>query len=467
MASDGRHQATLVALATPPGQGAIAMIRMTGRRVRPILDEVLRKPGAPTRLTLDHRRATLAQLVDPADGAPIDEVLVTYFAAPRSYTGEDVAEICLHGGPWLVAEAIRVVTSLGADPARPGEFTRRALMFGKLDLARAEAVQALVVAQSSAAAKLAAQQLAGGLSARYERLRADLVVLGALLEGPLEFPEDTAEDEDRAAAEALALLGGVEGAIRCLMGNDQAARRIVSGLSIPIIGRPNVGKSSIFNGLLGSDRAIVSPRPGTTRDCIEGMVTVAGQLVRLIDTAGIGVALDELDAEAMRRAEQALDEADAVVLVLDRSAPPHSSDAELAERLLGRSVIVVANKSDLPPRLSHDDVASLNLPSSPILASAADGTGLPTLWEKLGEAVEHLSGPRTGTHDLVTSARQRALLARASEDLDRAGANIRGRRSELAVEDVRVAALTLGEILGESAPDAVLDEVFRTFCIGK
>jgi tRNA modification GTPase len=460
------ERATIVALATGPVQAALATIRMSGPRVHEILARVLRRPGSALSLSLEARRATVAHFMDPADGETIDEIVVTFFPGPRSYTGEDLAELSLHGGPWLVAEANRVLTTLGATQARPGEFTRRALLAGKLDLARAEAVQALVTAQSGAAAKLAARHLAGELSERYQRIRHGLVSIAACLEGPLEFPEDTSGEENESAIAALKGLSEVRQCLEGLVRSQAQARRIVSGISIPIVGRPNVGKSSIFNGLLGSSRAIVSPHPGTTRDSIEASMLVGGRLVRLIDTAGLGVAIDDLDAEAMSRAEGHIEDADIVVLVLDRSADLQESDRELLSRLAGRQVVVVLNKTDLEPRFISTDLVELGIAAPPVLVSVKDGSGLPALIDRLTIAVE-TGAPGDDPLGVVSSARQQGLLVRALGDLGRVAHNIESDRAELAIEDLRLAELSLREILGEASPDEVLDEVFQTFCIGK
>lgn len=416
---------------------------------------------------LEPRRATLALLVDPGDGETIDEVVVTLFAAPRSYTGEDVAELTLHGGPWLVAEAIRVVTSLGADHARPGEFTRRAFVAGKLDLARAEAIPALVVAQSSAAAKIAARHLAGELSERYAQLRRDLVSIAARLEGPLEFPDDTGEAEGEAAREASAFLVRTRQTLAELVQSRTHARRVVEGIAVPIIGRPNAGKSSLFNALLGSSRAIVTAQPGTTRDCIEAPMMIEGRLIRLIDTAGLGMAVDGVDAEAMRRTELRIREADLVVLVLDRSQAVDDQDRELVSRVAGCPVVIVWSKSDLEPCLDWSSFEELALPSTPVAISTVDGTGLGELTDRLARVVEELAPATDGPEGTVSSARQQALLARALGELERAQDNVALGRAELAIEDIRHAELDLAEILGDSSPDEVLDEVFRNFCIGK
>lgn len=462
-----QDRGTIVALATPPGQGALATVRMSGPRVRTILERVLRHPGSRLPAVLEPRRATLALFVDPDDGATIDEVVVTLFAAPRSFTGEDVAELTLHGGPWLVGEAIRVLTSLGADHARPGEFTRRAFVAGKLDLARAEAIQALVVAQSSAAAKIAARHLSGELSQRYAHLRRDLVSIAARLEGPLEFPDDTGEAEGEAATEASALLVRTRHTLGGLVRSRTRARRIVEGIAVPIIGRPNAGKSSLFNALLGSSRAIVTAQPGTTRDCIEAPMTIQGRLIRLIDTAGLGMAVDGVDAEAMRRTELRIREADVVILVLDRSQPADERDRDLVSRVAERPIVIAWSKSDLEPSLHSSSFEELALPSTPVAISALDGTGVGELMDRLARVVEELAPVTDGPEGTVSSARQQALLARALGELERAQENVDLGRAELAIEDIRHAELDLAEILGDSSPDEVLDEVFRNFCIGK
>ncbi len=467
MLEQSRLGETIVAVATASGPpAALALIRISGSDTRGVLTRVLRYQRAADP-PLPDRRPTVAWLLDPADGMPLDQILVTLFPAPGSYTGEDLAELSLHGSPWVVAEALRILVAAGARAARAGEFTRRALANGKLDLSRAEAVAELTVAQSARAAKLAVRHLTGELSQRYRLLRARLIEVAGLLEGPIEFPDDAAADEAWAFREGLRVLGELGRELRALALSQTLGRRVATGIHVPIVGRPNAGKSSLFNALLGSNRAITSPRPGTTRDTIEAALALDGHVLRLVDTAGIEASHDELVNEGVRRAEACVEEADLVVLVLDASAPLSSADEAVTVRILAKPVVVVASKGDLGRRWDAAELERYGLRESVTVVSAVDGTGMEDLRRRLSAAVARTVPVDDAPEAPVTSARQRGLLERGAEELARAQGNLRRGAVELAVEDVRAAQLALGEILGEVSSEDVLDRVFQSFCIGK
>ncbi len=467
MLQDLRSGESIAAVATAAGPpAALAIVRISGADTRRILERVLRSPAGAS-LRLAERRPTLGWLVDPADGERLDQVLVTLFLAPHSFTGEDLAELSLHGGAWLVAEALRVVVEAGARAARAGEFTRRAFANGKLDLARAEAVAELTFAQSSGAAKLAARHLAGELSDRYRSFRDRLIEAAGLLEGPLEFPDDAAEDETWAQVEGLRVLEALADELSRLASSQTRGGRIVAGMEVPIVGRPNAGKSSLFNALLGMDRAITSPRPGTTRDTIEAALQLDGQLVRLVDTAGLEPSEDELVIEGMRRAEARIAAADLVVLVLDASAPLAAADHTVVACIGTKAVIPVASKCDLGRRWSDAASAALGLREAPMAVSVMDGTGLDALRRRLAADAAQCLRIEESLDAPVTSIRQRALLERGAAELRRGCENLARGASELAVEDIRAAQLALEEILGDVSSEEVLDRVFQRFCIGK
>ncbi len=458
---------TIAALATAPGQAAVAVLRVSGAETRALVEAALRFPSRSEGLS--HRRAQRAALVDPSDASVIDEVLVTFFAAPHSYTGEDLAEIGLHGNPWIVAEALRILTRLGARPAAPGEFTRRALLNGKLDLARAEAIAELVLAQSSEAARLAVRQIGGALSNRYQKIHGALTNILSSLEGPLDFPEEAGDDDRAASDQAAASLGEVIGELRELAASHALAERVTGGVEIPIVGRPNVGKSSIFNALLDHERAIVSARAGTTRDTIEAPIQLAGRLARLVDTAGFQTTDDELEAEGVRRGQERVARADLVVLVLDASSPLSDGDANLVHALAGRAMLPVLNKIDLARRIGAAEVLRLGIPFPPVEVSARTGLGLDRLRAALAREVSGAGAASRGSSvdTPVTSARQHGLLVRAVGELEHAAANVGAGAAELSIEDVRAALRVLEELVGKVASEEILDGVFARFCIGK
>ena len=387
----------------------------------------------------------------------MDEALCLVMRAPRSYTGEDVVEFSCHGSVPILRSVVEAVCRAGARLAVPGEFTRRAFVNGRIDLARAEAVALLISARTERAAMLAARALAGGLSARIGALRDGLVDVIAHLEVILDFPdEDVGVDMSAIQARVAALIDEVESLARAA----RRGRLVHQGVTVTLVGRPNAGKSSLLNALLGHDRAIVASTPGTTRDVIEGALVIGGVAVRLLDTAGLAAPGDAIEAEGMRRTRQAIAESDVSIAVVDGSvAVEVDDDSELRRELAGRRVIVVRSKSDLPPRGASVTDA--------IPVSSVTGNGLPTLLAQLATELANVVGDERDEDLVAASLRQINALEEIAGALRTATTALAAMPLELGLMDLRDALRTTSMLLGIEVGDAILDRIFATFCVGK
>jgi len=442
-----------VAVATAIGESAIGVIRVSGRDAIALVAPLLRT-AIPLEAFPSHRVRRVA-IVDAKSGERVDEALCTVMRAPRSYTAEDVVELSCHGSPALLRMVTLWIVGGGARLAAPGEFTRRAFLNGRIDLARAEAVALMISARTERAVALAARALAGGFSDQVRALRDALIELIAGLEVTLDFPEESV-GHDVAAA---------RGTAACLRGEAErwlaAARhgRVVhDGITVALVGPPNAGKSSLLNALLGCDRAIVSPVPGTTRDVVEGTIALAGVPVRLLDTAGIDVPRDAVEAEGIRRSRRAMDESDLLLVVFDGSIAP---DRRVLEETAERPRVVVRAKNDLP---AHPDAAAL---LEAALVSAVTGEGMEGLLERLAREVECRAGAAGDEGGIVASVRQIELLQTLSRAFVAAEASLVEAPLEAALVDLREALTCVGAILGVDVGEAVLDHIFSTFCLGK
>ncbi|MBI4226710.1 MAG: tRNA uridine-5-carboxymethylaminomethyl(34) synthesis GTPase MnmE [Candidatus Omnitrophica bacterium] len=456
---------TIAAIATAVGEAGLSVVRVSGPQAMATVDRVFRR-AAPGRLAeAPSHTVHYGWVLDPATGQPVDEVLATVMRAPRSYTREDVVELSGHGGVVAGRRILETVVAAGARLAEPGEFTKRAFLNGRLDLAQAEAVLQLIRATHEAAHTATVQQLRGGLSAVIRRARERLVTAQAHLEVGVDFPgEGHAVWSSPALDEAL---GAVEGEIAGLLTAAERARARIHGAVTVICGRPNVGKSSLLNALLRRERAIVSPRPGTTRDTVEETIVLHGMPVRFVDTAGLTESDDPLEQAGVARSREALAAADLALWVVDRSTPLTPQDAAVAALLAPRPCVVALNKVDLPSQLAMDAVRAL-APASPVMPVAArDGQGIAELEAQIAArlAPPQPSEPRA---PWVTHARHEAALREAHAAVRRARAALAGDQSpELVAVDVREALDQLGTITGETASDELLAAIFSQFCIGK
>jgi tRNA modification GTPase len=450
---------TIVALSTPPGRSGIGVIRLSGPASLDLTRTLLRRPD----FTPEPNRVTLKTLRDPDTGDALDQSLVTYFKSPHSFTGEDVIELSCHGSPVLLLGVVDALLKLGARAADPGEFTLRALSNGRLSLSQAEAVRDLIDAQTNAAARQAARQLGGELSARLQPFKDSLVEIIVRLESSLEFVED---DLPELALERLSLqLEDLIQNLDALARSFNSGRLLKEGLKVTLVGRPNVGKSSIFNKLLTLDRAIVTDIPGTTRDSLSELLNLEGVPVLLTDTAGVREASDPIEHLGIERTRQAMADADLIIAVFDGSQPLSTEDESLLAELAEGSYLVALNKSDL----EQFDAARLNGEArgvNPIPVSAKTGAG----FDQLRRAIlaPFAVGGLQNTDFLITNARHSDLLRRAADSLRGSQAAIAGGASEdLILVGLYDGLRFLGEITGETTPEDVLTQIFATFCIGK
>ena len=444
---------TIAAISTPPGRGGIGIVRVSGPRASDMARAVVTRLPEP-------RVATSARFL-AGDGETLDTGLALWFPAPRSYTGEDTLELQGHGGPVVLDRVAGRVFSLGARPARPGEFTERAFLNGKLDLAQAEAVADLIDAATHEAARLARRSLDGALSERVDAAVAELVEIRTFIEGALDFPDE--EVPDLADDHIMERLGRVRAAVAAARGTAARGNLLREGFGVVIVGRPNVGKSSLLNRLVGRERAIVTEVPGTTRDTLQEPVQVDGLPLRVVDTAGLHRSEDPVERIGIERTWAAVDEADAVLAVVDDRRGLEDADRSILDCLPDRLPrILVHNKIDLTgaPAGERDSGTGYR-----IRLSAKTGEGVDQLCERL----KALAGYEPRAEGLFM-ARRRHLVA-LDEALAALDAAMRGSTggagSELVAEDLRLAQRALGEITGEFTTDDLLGRIFATFCIGK
>lgn len=459
-ASDGT---TIVAMATPQGSGALALIRISGPATAQILG-ALSGPLAGFVPVLD-RRARLCRLYEGQE--LLDEALVTGFAGPRSYTGEDVAELGVHASPYIVERVLRLCLGAGARLAEPGEFTLRAFLNGRLDLSQAEAVADLIAADSPAAHRLAIQQMRGGLSERIGRFRAQLIELAALLELELDFSEEDVAFADRTTLGAL--LVDIRAEVAALRAGYRAGQMAREGVATVIAGRPNAGKSTLLNALLGEEKAIVSPIPGTTRDVVEDVLQIAGVKFRLLDTAGLRNSADPIEQMGVDRTRDRMQRAALVLYLFDPAQyqSPHELRAELDQLHTGDAVVMpVAGKYDVVENRLRMDAPEWRFVLPNLLTlSGMTGEGLGELRSALRSMVDSLG---LSSEVLVAQLRHDELLGRADAELKQAELGMAsGLPTELLAAHLRGALRHLGEITGVVGADDLLQTIFSRFCIGK
>ena len=469
---------TIVAIATPPGRGGIGVVRLAGPAAREIASPMLR-----LKHDLDPGRATFGELIEPSQkhvgtaerrsalAVRIDEVVVTYFAKPHSYTTDDIIEIAAHGSPVVLRHIVELCVAAGARLAEPGEFTMRAFLNGRIDLTQAEAVRDLIDSQTLYQAKIAAQQLEGALSKRLQPVKQKLVELIAVLEAGIDFAEDDVSVlPDPAILERIA---AVREPLEQLAATFAYGKIVHQGLTLAIVGRPNVGKSSLFNRLVERERAIVTATPGTTRDLVSETVAIGGIPIQLVDTAGIRQALDEAESIGISKSMEALADADLVLVVLDASQPANSEDTDLLQHTEGRPTIVVANKCDLgialrsKPLISRPSISQPSIFQPLIYASALTGQGIAEL---RAEILRHIGG-ETGAQaeaGFLTNVRHQGLVHDSLAALKAASSAMTARiPHEMLLLDLYNALRPLDAVTGATTTDDILNLIFSTFCIGK
>jgi tRNA modification GTPase len=486
---------TIVAIATPTGRGGIGVVRLAGTQAREIAEPMLRlkhelEPGSavfgelvepqlvteaaqevkiPTPSTssgqaLAAKSATRMGHPVPDTSGRIDEVVVTYFAKPHSYTTDDIIEISAHGSPVVLRHIVELCVAAGARLAEPGEFTMRAFLNGRIDLTQAEAVRDLIDSQTLYQAKVAAQQLEGALSRRLQPIKQKLVELIAVLEAGIDFAEDDVSVMPDATI--LTRIHDVRAPLEQLSATFAYGKIVHAGLTLAIVGRPNVGKSSLFNRLVERERAIVTATPGTTRDLVSETVAIGGIPVKLVDTAGMRDALDEAEAIGIRKSMEALADADLVLVVVDASQGETAEDAELLRQAKGRAVVVVENKSDLraekiPTSRKTGETWGTHLC---VCTSALTGEGI---GELRGAILKHIGGAQ-GESGFLTNVRHARLIQDSLAALTAADTAVATRvPHEMLLLDLYNALRPLDAITGTTTTDDILNLIFSTFCIGK
>jgi len=439
---------TIAAVSTPPGRGGIGIVRLSGVRAREIAERQLR-----LRRPLTHGQARFAEVLDAASGERLDEAVVTYFAGPNSYTAEDVVEIAAHGAPVLLEHLLRQCCAAGARLAEPGEFTRRAFLAGRIDLTQAEAVHDLIEAGTLHQARIAAQQLGGSLARLVGPVKAELIGLIAGLEAGIDFAED--DIEVMPAEQIAARLAAVEAPLRELERSFAYGRVVREGFTLAIVGRPNAGKSSLFNRLVQRERAIVTATPGTTRDLVTERVAIDGVPVELMDTAGLRESSDEAESLGIAKSREAMADADIVLYVVDASAA--SAEDEVAiDGLVGRPLIVASNKCDL---------AATAVPGA-VATSALTGAGIAEL--RAAILALAVGGAGWGEGSVLTNLRQQQAVVATVAALERARAAVGVQTPhEMVLLDVYEALSALDSLTGATTSDDILNLIFSSFCIGK
>jgi len=455
---------TIAAIATPPGRGAIGVIKISGEKSLEILQKIF-KPFKP-RPHFESHRFYYGHIIDPKTGESLDEVLVVYMKKPRSYTREDVVEIHAHSGYFNLRKILELVLREGARPARPGEFTLRAFLNGRIDLAQAEAIEELISAKSERALKLALSSLSGRLSQMVQDLRERLLLALAQVESAIDFPEEDIEIMN--PPELIHFLSKeIIPVIERHIKNYEEGKIYKEGISLVISGKPNVGKSSLMNALLKEERAIVTPIPGTTRDFLEEEASIAGLPVKLIDTAGLRETTDPVEKIGVERALQKLKEADLVLFLIDVSEKPDDETLQLYEKIKEYPQIVVLNKIDLKPNHLEEWKGLFEGKAEVIPVSVKEGINLERLSQKIYEKITTERG--TEIPEVVPNVRQKVALEAAKAHLEEAMKELEKKEPlpELVSLELRSAINALSEIIGEVTTEDLLSEIFSRFCIGK
>lgn len=454
------EQDTICGVSTPPGEGGIGIIRISGSRAIEIASKAFKARGAKSLEELSSHALLYGQVRDPGTGDIIDEALVSVMRAPASYTREDVVEINCHGGMLPLWRTVNVLIASGARQAEPGEFTKRAFLNGRIDLAQAEAVMDIIHAKTELSHRAANEQLLGGLSSEVAALRERLVSIVAAVEAGIDFPEEEIEipTGNPLAEEVKSVLQCVED----LISSHRYGRVLREGIATAIIGKPNVGKSSLLNSLLKQDRAIVTDIPGTTRDVLEEYLNIAGLPFKILDTAGIRHSRDVVEQEGVKRSLAAIDKADVVIIVLDGSQPLSKEDKRVLEEAKGKTAIVVMNKCDLKRKAEAPA-----WPEVIVEISCKMGTGLNGLRKAIVDLVKQGAVPPR-EHSWAVNQRHKTALEQAKASLEKALASTTsGLSPEFIALDLRDALDSVGLIIGATHTDDILERIFRDFCIGK
>jgi len=452
---------TIIAISTPAGCGGLGTVRLSGSRALGIAKKIFR-PRRKKWRELEPLTLVLGEVFDGTKNGSIDEAYLAYFPPPRSYTGEEVVEITCHGSPIVLEEAVSLGTRAGARLAHAGEFTLRAYINGRLDLIQAQAVSDLITATSLAQAKISLGQIRGGLSRHVGAMRSQLVELMSLVESGIEFPDDglgISPEKTKASLEAVLRTANK------LVASYQAGRAMTHGLELAIVGRANVGKSTLFNALLDQERAIVSPYPGTTRDYLRERIKIKDSLFHLIDMAGLEDSPDPVEKEGVKRGGEMASQADGILLVLDASKRERPADLKLINIFLHKRTILLFNKADLPQKINRPKCLALNPKSRWLEVSALTGRNLEALQKLI---YEEFAPKAAEQEEVLLHLRQKMMFEKIGSCLQKALNLLQnGYSDEVWAEEMRRILPIIGELTGEIRVDEVLDTIFSRFCVGK
>jgi len=455
---------TIAAIATPVGAGGIGVVRISGPDSLAIASALFHPSDPGSATGFSPWRVYFGEIIEPGPGICVDQVLLTYFKSPKSYTAEDTVEISAHGGVYVVSKILDLVLEQGARLAEPGEFTRRAFLNGRVDLSQAEAVQDLIAAVSEQALRASVAQLQGQLSTRLNDMVEALLGVLAELEAAIDFPEEGLPLQKSQVLKER--VQNVLEKVEELIGSYRRGKIFREGACITLVGKPNVGKSSLLNALLKEDRAIVTALPGTTRDTLEERVRIKDIHINIIDSAGLREHPEIIEKEGIQRTREALDRTDLALVIFDRSQPLDKNDELLLREVGDKAKLVVFNKCDLQPRLSATDLEDSESGVHPILISATRQTGLDLLTEAI---YDHVIGDSFIQESvIITRARHLEHLVSAREALKKARDSLEQELSEEFVAvDMNMALESIGAILGKTFSEDLLDQIFNEFCIGK
>ncbi len=461
--SSGEEE-TIAAISTPFGVSGIGIVRISGSLAEPIATRLFKPKSEPFQFISHHFH--YGEIVDPQKGHPIDEVLLVLMKAPKTYTREDILEIHCHGGYFILQKILELVLREGTRMAHPGEFTKRAFLNGRIDLTQAEAVIDLINAKTMASLEIANQQLRGNFFRELNSLKERMIEKLALIEAHLDFPEE--EIEPISLGEMKHSLKEMIKKLNEWIGSYEEGRIFREGISCAIVGKTNVGKSSLLNVLLKEERAIVTPIPGTTRDLIEEVLNINGIPVRLIDTAGLRKATDSIELEGVKRAKERVAESDFILLVVDGSRPIDIDDLEIFEEVKGKKKVVVMNKKDLPPMIPPKEMKDRFQRDSIISISALKNEGIEGLKEAIYTLLIHREVRPSPEYLIIANVRHKRALDQIKESLSNTLKGLeKGTSLEFIAFEMRSALEALGEMVGETTPEEVLNRIFEQFCVGK
>jgi tRNA modification GTPase len=459
-----KEEETIAAISTPYGESGIGIVRVSGSAAEAIARKLFR-PKTDQFYFISHH-FHYGEIIDTQSGKVVDEVLIVLMKSPKTYTKEDIVEIHCHGGYFVLQKVLELALVNGARMAQPGEFTKRAFLNGRIDLTQAEAVIDMINAKTMIGLEIANQQLKGWLFREMAELKTNLVQDLALIEAHIDFPED---EIDRAPLREMERK--IEGMVEKLqewMASYEEGKIFREGVACAIIGKTNVGKSSLLNVLLKEERAIVTPIPGTTRDVIEEVVNIAGIPVRLIDTAGLRKAKDSIEREGVRRAKERLADSDFILLMLDGSRVIDEDDEEIFEEVDRKRKVVVLNKRDLPQKISIENVKNRFMEDATLSVSVLKGEGIEELKKAIYGCLIQREGRWTNAHQVIANIRHKNALVQIKDNLSNA---VKGMEEGISLEfvafEIRAALEALGEMVGETTSEEVLNRIFEQFCIGK